>query len=119
MDSFEPTGVENGTEQNCSIDQLQISQAIQELDYVPLFLSEKEIKDKELVERIQISNSYTVQDLSSGLLYCFGVAPIDTCTNDSITNLSISSCAPTGKLIVLLNCSQTKFVAGILVLRYF
>ena len=99
VDPFEQTEDKNNktTQQNCTTEQLQVSQNISEFDYVTLFWTEEEIRNRASVETIDVANSFTLRNLSSGLFYCFEVTPIDNCTNEIKDNSSLTICAPTGK----------------------
>ncbi|XP_075243737.1 uncharacterized protein LOC142337988 [Convolutriloba macropyga] len=97
VDPFEQTEDKNNktNQQNCTTEQLQVSQNISEFDYVTLFWTEEEIRNRASVETIDVANSFTLRNLSSGLFYCFEVTPIDNCTNEIKDNSSLTICAPT------------------------
>ena len=96
VDISKQTGSQNST-QICSIDHLELKTEIKTADYVALFLSETEIESKKSTKRIEHSNALKVDGLNSGIVVCFEVSPIDACTNETMLNRTLASCAPIGK----------------------
>ena len=80
----------------CPVDQLELTSHIQESDFIPIFLSREQIEAKSSTKRVDASNELEMDQLPSGIFVCFVVAPIDACTNTTIRNRTLTSCAPIG-----------------------
>ena len=96
VDIQQSTDTENGTD-NCPIGKLELRAQVQVADYVPLFLSADEIEARQSSDVVGVSSALRVGGLDSGIVFCFQVAPINSCTNSTIANRTLNNCAPLGK----------------------
>ena len=96
VDIQQSTDTENGTD-NCPIGKLELTAQVQVADYVPLFLSADEIEARQSSDVVGVSSALRVGGLDSGIVFCFQVAPINSCTNSTIANRTLNNCAPLGK----------------------
>ena len=96
VESFESIPGDNGTA-ICSVDQLQLKRTLERLTYVEIFYNSEDISREDSTELIDATSSHRAENLRAGLLYKFEFAPIDSCSQEVVTNLTLTNSVPTGK----------------------
>ncbi|XP_063727963.1 uncharacterized protein LOC134855389 [Symsagittifera roscoffensis] len=93
FDIKERNDFENSS-QTCSISHLELDTRIEDADFIRMFLTPAEIESGKSTKIVDSSNNINVGQLNSGFIFCFEVSPINTCTNMSMENRTLFSCAP-------------------------